>query len=204
MTVEVQPGASACFVPPARGPPLVGHPSPYPFPNEGVPMRKLVIVPAVLALALATSVSVAAVGRDKTVAMVGEEKFVPNRIFSSNFRFDPRTIRVASGETVTWVNDTDAPHTVTVVADTPDDFAELFFCREPGGECRAAIDAHFATTPPTFVVNAGAAGLDAAGDSLLVLDPGGSISEVVSAPSGSTLEYICAIHPWMQARIRVA
>lgn len=167
-------------------------------------MKKLMIVLVGLAMAVASSVSVNADDQDRRVEIRGEERFVPNRLFASTFRFDPRSIQVRSGATVTWVNATDAPHSITVVADTPDDFAELFFCREPGGECRAALDAHFGTSPPTFVVNVGAAGLDVPGDSLLILEPGGSISEVVSAPAGTTLEYICSIHPWMQGRIRVA
>jgi hypothetical protein len=53
------------------------------------------------------------------------------------------------------------------------------------------------------------------GDSILVAPQGASFptttggvvgdtaSAVVSAPSGSTLHYICALHPWMQATIKV-
>lgn len=170
---------------------------------EGDLMKKLMILFATLVMAVATSVSVSAGDRDGTVEIHGEERFIPNRLFASSFHFDPRRILVRSGDSVTWVNETNAPHTITVVADTPDDFAELFFCREPGGECRAALDAHFGTSPPTLVVNVGAAGFDAPGDSLLILNPGGSISEVVSAPAGTVLQYICSIHPWMQGRIRV-
>jgi plastocyanin len=169
-------------------------------------MKKLWIALAALAIAVATSVSVSAQNSDDDrttkVFSKGEERFVPNEVFKSTLRFDPGTIRVHSGETVKWVNRTDAPHTVTVVANTPDDPPGLFFCREPGGECRAAIDAHFATTPPTSVVNVGAAGLDAPGDSLFQ-PPGGSVSSVVSAPADTTLEYLCAFHPWMQGLIEV-
>jgi len=165
-------------------------------------MRKLSILLAALALVAITTASVGAIDKKDTVDIRGTERFIPNKLFFSNFRFDPGTIRVKSGESVTWVNKGEFPHTITVVADAPDDAFELFLCREPGGECRAATDGHF-TTPPTFVLNVGAAGLDQPGDSLLILDPGASVSAVVSAPSGSVLEYICAFHPWMQGSINV-
>ena len=166
-------------------------------------MRRLAVVLLAIVLVIGTSLSVSARHKDHVVKIVGDEKFIANKLFSSTFRYAPGSIRVKSGSPVSWVNETDAPHTVTVVADAPDDFAELFFCREPGGECRAALDAHFATGPPTFVVNVGEPGLDAPGDSLLILEPGGSVTEVVSAPAGAVLEYLCAIHPWKQGSITV-
>jgi hypothetical protein len=52
------------------------------------------------------------------------------------------------------------------------------------------------------VVNAGAPGLDAPGDSLLFFDDQ-SVTATVSAPSGARLFYLCAIHPWMQGQITV-
>jgi plastocyanin len=40
------------------------------------------------------------------------------------------------------------------------------------------------------------------GDSLFQA-PGKNVSAVVSAPAGTTLYYLCAIHPWMQGKIVV-
>jgi len=169
-------------------------------------MQKLFVALVALVIGVMTSASVSAGGDDhdatRRVFSKGEERFVPNELFRSTYQFDSGWIRVHSGDTVAWINRTEAPHTVTLVADTPDDPAELFFCREAGGACRSAIDAHFATTPPTSVVNVGAAGLDALGDSLFQ-PPGGSVSAVISAPADTTLLYICSFHPWMQGRIRV-
>src|SRR5204862_4969365 len=56
-----------------------------------------------------------------------------------------------------------------------------------------------------FVLNKGAAGLDEVGDSIAVLPQGlhRSISIQVTAPAGTTLDFLCAVHPWMQGRIRV-
>ena len=46
------------------------------------------------------------------------------------------------------------------------------------------------------------AGIDGRLDTLYV-EPGTSITERVTAPSGTTLYFICAIHAWMQGSIDV-
>jgi plastocyanin len=109
---------------------------------------------------------------------------------------------VASGQEVTWVDEGQVadPHTVTVVADLPATLEEVFGC-EPCGDALAAHGLFGGEIVP--VVEAGNAGLDSVGDSLLLL-PGGSVSAVVSAPAGTTLLYLCALHPWMQGSISVA
>lgn len=53
----------------------------------------------------------------------------------------------------------------------------------------------------TPVVDVGGPGLDSPGDSLFFDDE--SISATVTAPAGTTLLYLCAIHPWMQGEIAV-
>lgn len=171
-------------------------------------MRKLPMFLAVVLLAVSTSTTAVATNRQREtnqVAVVGTERFKSNALFHSTFRFRPGTIEVDSGDSVTWMDRDriDAPHTITVVEEHPGDLAELFFCREAGGACREALDAHFPPgQPPVPVVNVGAPGLDSPGDSLLMF-PGTSVTEVVSAPAGATLLYICALHPWMQGSIEV-
>jgi hypothetical protein len=98
----------------------------------------------------------------------------------------------------------DEPHTVTVVdeADLPTEVDEVFGCQAPGEPCGDALAGHFGGGPPVPVIEAGGSGLDAPGDSLLLF-PGGSVSATVSAPAGSTLFYLCALHPWMQGSITV-
>lgn len=169
-------------------------------------MRKLIIVTIVMALAALVAGSVANADSGMTVRVMGEEDVEPNVRIFSNFRFSPGPITVKSGDTVTWVDvgDTPAPHTMTIVdsADLPDTFEEVFACTAPGAPCGNALAGHFPGGPPVLVLNAGAAGLDAPGDSLLFF-PGGSATANVSAPAGSTLSYLCAIHPWMQGTIDV-
>jgi plastocyanin len=164
-------------------------------------MRKLLALATVTALAAALNSGLATADTGRTVRIQGDEQFVPNAMVMATFRFSPGPLVVKHGDTVTWVDDTPDPHTVTVVnrADLPKRFDELFSC----AACNAALAAHgLFGGPLVLVLNAGAAGLDAPGDSLL-LGPGSTASGQVTAPSGSTLHYLCAIHPWMQGSITV-
>jgi plastocyanin len=165
-------------------------------------MRRVAVVAVALVFLVAMTLTAGA-ARPRAVDIVGDEEFVPNELIESDFRFAPGMIRVRSGGEVRWRNATDDEHTVTIVAeeDVPEDFDEVFECRDPGGVCRAALDGHFSSDPPVPVLNAGAPGLDTPGDSLLVEDD--PVGAIVSAPAGSVLNYICAVHPWMQGTIVV-
>ena len=59
--------------------------------------------------------------------------------------------------------------------------------------------------PPNPLVNVGAAGFGTPGDSI-VIGPkghGGQATFKVTARPGTTLSFICIIHPWMQGRFLV-
>ena len=142
----------------------------------------------------------------RTVRIIGTEQFVPNAKIMATLRFAPGPLSVKSGDTVTWSNDTAEPHTITLVddSDVPATVDDVFGCGAPGTPCFAALAGH-GTNPPTIVLGGGAdgtAGLDGVGDSLLVF-PGGTISAPVTAPAGTQLHYLCAIHPWMIGSIDV-
>ena len=164
-------------------------------------MRRLILLTAVMAsLVLATSAVLAVSERE--VRTTGDERVVPNAMVQATLRFTPGKIKTASSSEVTWTHDdaTTAPHTVTIVSEFPAANLEAIFgCGAPGQACAEALAAHAVQGP---VVNVGAAGLDAPGDSLLFFEDQ-SISAAVTAPSGSTLLYLCAIHPWMQGQIAV-
>ena len=190
-------------------------------------MRKLLVLVASFALftvtgGVATSVSatnVSAKGdREPTVVRTeGEGIFHRNALIAETLRFSPGTIWVKSGSHVRFVHDdaTSDPHTMTIVkrGDRPSSFDEVFACgQSPSDPCSNALGAHFGGPTPVFKVNHGSPGFDRPGDSLLlcpVTDPQqqscghGAISWFVSAPAGSTLYFICVIHPWMQGVIHV-
>ena len=161
--------------------------------------RLTFLVAVGIAVILSTGVVLAA---DKTVRTNGDNKFVANAMIQSTLRFTPGTIRVASGSEVTWQHDdrTTEPHTITIVdeGDLPTSVDEVFACEA----CGEALAGHFGGGAPVFVLDVGAAGLDAPGDSLLLFDDQ-SVTATVSAGSGTTLSYLCAIHPWMQGTINV-
>jgi plastocyanin len=162
-----------------------------------------------------------------TVKILGDEHFVPNALIMASFRFAPGPLTAASGGTVTWDNNgngasADEPHTVTIVnqAQLPASIDQVFACGAPGTVCGNALAAHFPAPvggvcppgsipgppggPPCLVVtvNVGAAGLNTAGDSILIF-PHGTATATISAPAGSTLYYFCSIHAWMQGSIAV-
>ncbi len=166
-------------------------------------MRKLIMVTAtVLLLGLGGWTRVGATEvQAKTVWIVGQERFVPNALFASTFRFYPGRITVPRGTEVTWVNTTEAPHTVTLVDedDLPTTIPELFTC-EP---CAEALAGHNLASPnPVPVLPPGDTALNQVGDSRLIA-PKDRITATVRAPAGSELYYLCAIHPWMQGEIEV-
>jgi len=130
----------------------------------------------------------------------GDESFQPNALIMSTLKFSPGHATTSTGSTMTWTHadQTEDPHTVSIVetSDLPDEIEEVFECEV----CGEIFAAHEAVGGP--VVDVGAEGLDQPGDSLFFL-PGESISAVISAPAGTTLYYLCAIHPWMQGSITV-
>jgi plastocyanin len=163
-------------------------------------MRKLVSIVAVSALVVwLGSMASAAPGLIKTG---GGERFVANALIQSTLKFVPGPTRAESGATLTWVHAdmTQEPHTISIVnqSELPTSIEEVFEC----AVCGEIFEGHFAGGGFNPVVDVGDPGLDTRLDSLF-LPPGGQVSAEVSAPPGSTLYYLCAIHPWMQGSIRV-
>jgi hypothetical protein len=177
-------------------------------------MRRLALA---LATALTLSVVVAAPtvaqGAKTTVEVQGGDILSPGNFIKNTFRFRPINLAVGQNSPVTWVDrdrSANEPHTVTIVnkADLPQTPAQLEACFAPGHICAQTIEAHDPGSdrkPPfIFVVNRGAPGLDTRGDSLLFASPFAQAATAkVSASAGTTLSYMCVIHPWMQGSIKV-
>lgn len=127
-----------------------------------------------------------------------------------NWGFAPRTVAVPSGSSVMWTNtSTDGePHTISVAsaAEVPKTIGDIFGCFAPDAFCGKVLVGHDPDNngQPPFQrnVNVGKPGLNTSGDSRLLL-AGQSTFPRVTAPAGTTLHYICAIHPWMQAQVNV-
>ena len=148
---------------------------------------------------------------DKTIRTMGTEDVHINSKIFSDLRFSPGHTVLKSGDELTLrhSDETDEPHTLTIVnaSELPTDVEDVFGCGEPGTVC----DEVFTTVGPQiidetaaqFINVAGGSGLDGRLDTLW-LPAGTSISVAVTAPSGTTLSFICAIHAWMQGTITVA
>jgi plastocyanin len=181
----------------------------------------LILVAGALA---ALTVSQASAQSGPVVQIIGDQDLgAPT---GQPFEFKQGRIVARPSETVTWRNESVAPHSITIVDQTevPQTLQELFTC----SICEQLLMGH---TPnfgpqgpfPPFVaaideleVSAAVPSrLDARGDSLVVAEQGAaypstlggmindSVSAVIDAPVGSTLSYVCALHPWMQGTIEV-
>jgi plastocyanin len=144
------------------------------------------------------------IGGGGAISSRGETTFEPNARIESTLRFSPEKAVVQSGQGVRWVHrDADPdPHTVTVIdpADRPSTIQELLGgCRV----CGQALEAHFGGRRVDRKIDLdGDGGLSQPGDSLLFFQ-GGDVSARITAPAGSRLWYLCAIHPWMIGRLVV-
>jgi plastocyanin len=164
--------------------------------------RLLPFSAAVLAVALIANGAVAA---PRAVRTTGDERVVPNAMVQATLRFTPGKIGAASGDEVTWTHDdkTDEPHTATIVEEFPEPTLDAIFgCGAPDQPCGQALAAHAVSGQ---VVDVGAPGFNEPGDSLFfgAEEPFNVISAEVTAPAGTTIKYLCAIHPWMQGEITV-
>jgi len=141
--------------------------------------------------------------------------FAPNKYIQDNMYFAPGTVSVKSGESLTFkFGDTNAmePHTLTIVnkSDLPKTGAQIENCKP----CEKYATPHLKNpkAPPDehnpivhWVLNKGQPGLDTVGDSIAIQQPGPHkrMTVKVSAPPGTTLYFVCAVHPWMQGKIIV-
>jgi hypothetical protein len=182
--------------------------------------RKLVTGVTVLSLGLAgaTGAALAAGGRapsKATIKVSQKLKMKPNRYVQDGLRWNRDVYRVRSGGTLHVVNTvaSEGPHTFTVVKkkDLPRNAAQAFNCKI----CNQLAVAHGANpeseAPPKFqylengVGQATPPNIDRPGDSGLTGpgQKGESIDLKVTAKKGTTLYFLCLIHPWMEAKVKV-
>jgi len=158
----------------------------------------------------------AAAGEVTTVkAVQGPPKFQINRFVEDTLRWDKDTYTVKSGGTLHIVNLAagEGPHTFTIVAqkDEPRTLNQLLNC----SICLKLAKAHGANpnsdAPPKFQYLENGVGqktppqVNQPGDSGVTGKgkKGESIDLKVTAPAGTTLHFMCLIHPWMQAVVDV-
>jgi plastocyanin len=177
----------------------------------------------VAGLSITAAVAIGAVGAGaqtaaSSKAVVVKEtyslKMVANRYVQDGMRFDRDVYTVASGGTVQFrmTATQEGPHTLTVVTkkDLPKTGQQAFNCRT----CAKYFKAHGVDPnnpgPPKFQFLENGVGqntppkIDRPGDSA-ILPPvkGATVKLKVTARKGTTLNFLCLLHPWMQAKLKV-
>ena len=140
------------------------------------------------------------------LSIVGQTTVKPGEFVRDDQRFTPRNLDVRSGGQVRLKNKakTEDPHTLSLVkrSDLPRTPDEVFNCEA----CGPFFGAHEVNEETGEVgkplVNVGPEGFDQPGDSIFV-PPGGTVRFDVTAAKGTSLYYLCAVHAWMQGRLRV-
>lgn len=180
--------------------------------------RKLVaavgVAGAVAAGGSAVALAAGSAPKHATINAVTSTKVVVNRYIQDGTRWQKDVYDVKSGGTITIVNlaASDGPHTFSVVkkSQLPRSVSQIENC----AICRTLAVEHGANpnsnAPPTFTYVENGVGtntrpnVDRPGDSAFI---GGtqkaSVTLKVTAKPGTTLYFMCAIHPWMQAKLIV-
>jgi len=153
-----------------------------------------------------------------TISTPSSESYKINRYTQFGLRWNKDTYTVKSGGTLSFKNlQSDDPHTFSVLkaSQLPRTTKALNACgtQSPTAApklpvCRALFKAHAPDAqgnPANPLVNAGRAGIDQPGDSLFIAPKGAGPQQSikVTAKKGTTLHFICLVHPWMQATLLV-
>jgi hypothetical protein len=179
--------------------------------------RKLLVGVATLGLVgggSAVAVAAGSAPRHTTINAVTSFKAKVNRYIQVGTRWQKDVYDVKSGGTITVVNlaSSDGPHTFSVVkkSDLPKTAKQFNNCKI----CLTIAAEHGADpnsqAPPKFPFVENGTGttsspsVDRPGDSAFI-EPvqKAKVTLHVTAKAGTTLYFICAIHPWMQAKLIV-
>jgi hypothetical protein len=164
--------------------------------------RRIAVVAGMVTLA-AAGPAVAA-PKANTITATGGMDVKLNQFITDAQRWDADTYTVKSGATVTLKDKSKMgqPHSLSLVDKLPKTMAQIMGC-EPCGPLMAAHQVNEETgAVGVALVNVGAEGFDAAGDSIY-LPPKGKVTFKVTAKKGKTLNFICAVHPWMAGKLKV-
>ena len=183
--------------------------------------RELIVGAATLSVALGvTGAAVAAkngAAPSKATIKVSQKiKMKPNRYILDGLRWDKDVYHVRSGGTLHVVNTvaTEGPHTFSVVkkSQLPRTAAQVQNCKVCGAVAQAlGVNQQDENAPPQFQYAENGVGtntppnVDRPGDTGLTGPgkKGESIDLKVTAKKGTTLYFMCAIHPWMEAKVIV-
>ncbi|HEV2119885.1 MAG TPA: hypothetical protein VGS11_07270 [Candidatus Bathyarchaeia archaeon] len=151
-----------------------------------------------------------------TVKILGNDSSRINERVLSTYHFGPGRIHVMPGGMLTFTNigtcsvPADCTHTISIVDDSqlPVNVTQVFACLFdfPGTVCGVISSAHFPqgpTGPVNPVANVTGEPSGFRGGNSFLINHGQTLDIGITAPTGTTIHYMCAIHPWMQGAIIV-
>ncbi len=149
-----------------------------------------------------------------TVRAVATMKVTINRYIQDGMRWNRDVYIVKSGGTVTIVNNApmEGPHSFSIVAkkDLPRTVAQINNCKICGTIAQEHGADPNSNTPPKYLFVENGQGtntppnIDRPGDSAFIpATQGAKVTLKVTAKPGTTLYFMCAVHPWMQAKLIV-
>jgi hypothetical protein len=170
------------------------------------PLAALVLMAVVL---VPTIAGAAVTPPKKTIDMKGGPSKKKNAFgIKDSMRFSPAKFAIASDGTLTIKGKTSAkegPHTFSVVkaSQLPTTKKQVEKC----AVCLKFFKNHKVNEKTGKVgaplLNTGTKGFDGPGDSI-VIAPGKSTTKIkISAKPGTTLSFLCTVHPWMQGKVTV-
>jgi len=168
-------------------------------------------IAAVAALgSLAFAGPAVAAPKANTITAIGGMKVKFNAYVQDDQRWDANVYSVKSGATVTLRDKSTEgqPHTLSLIKKLPKTPAQIMGCQACGPLNAGHEVDMMSGNVGKPLIEAGAAGFDtagdkdAAGDSIYV-PAKGKVTFKVTAKKGSTLAFVCAIHPWMLGEIKV-
>ena len=178
-------------------------------------LRGTVLAVAVLAVLAASSALAATHSGGLTIKATDRgASYVINRSVTDKMFFSPGAATIKSGQMLTFEYDGkpgDEPHTITIVTakDLPRSASQLTNCDICNKTAAGHLKNPNAPPGPTndiahWTVDKGKPGLDEPGDSVAIEGVRHkAISIKVTAPAGTILHFICAVHPWMQGTLKV-
>jgi plastocyanin len=165
--------------------------------------RALPVVAAVGAVAAVPAIAATSAPSKATLHTVGKVTFKINRFAQDGSRFDKDVVTIKSGGTLTVADKSGEPHTFSLVTKkqlpkTPNQINNCQVCNTIGAGHQLDQNGN----PTVLTVDPGNDGFNKAGDSQVIV-PKKSVKLKITAKKGTTLYYMCLIHPWMQGKLSV-
>ena len=165
---------------------------------------RIAAVAALGVFAIAAGPASAAAPKKNTITAVGGMKVKANAYVQDDQRWDADSYTVKSGATVTLRDKSTEgqPHTLSLIKKLPKTPAQIMGC-DACGPLMAAHEANMETGEVgKALVEAARDGFDTGGDKTtagdsIYLPPKGKVTFKVTAKKGTTLNFLCAVHPWM-------